>query len=227
MRRIKSAEGEYYHIFNRGVNKEVIFHDLGDYTRFLFLVLHFQNSEKVGHLSRAVKKFSRTFGQHPVLATSVGYDVGDRSEVKGGVEKGRMVELVSFCIMPNHFHLLVKEMGEAGIASYMQRVLNAYGKYYNTKYGKSGHVFQGPYKVVHIENDLQLMHLSAYIHRNPRDISEWVDKEDRYPWSSYHDYVRNNRWNNLLAMGIILDRFSKREEYEEFVRTSPTKEKSG
>ena len=217
MRNLRISEGEYYHVFNRGVNKQVIFHDFGDYTRFLFLILHLQFSGRIEHLSRVVKEFARSFGQygqsgqHSVLATS-------------NVEaQERNVELVAFSLMPNHFHLLLKQTAEGGISSYMHRVLNAYGKYHNTKHDKSGHVFQGPYKAVHVGDDVHLMHLSAYIHRNPRELNEWLTKEDRYPWSSYQDYVRNSRWGNLLIDKVIMERFESKDEYEKFVETSAAK----
>ena len=125
--------------------------------------------------------------------------------------------------MPNHFHLTVKEVAEGGISQYMQRVLNAYTKYYNAKYNKFGHLFQGPYKIVHIEDNRQLLHLSAYIHRNPRELKKWRQKEDKYPWSSYQDYVFENRWGNLLSQNIISDQFESKHEYHNFVKTSTAK----
>ena len=75
--------------------------------------------------------------------------------------------------MPNHFHLILQEVKEGGISQYMQRVLNAYTKYYNKKYEISGHLFQGPYKSVHIKDDPQLLYLSAYIHNNVRELKSW------------------------------------------------------
>ncbi|HEY4528267.1 MAG TPA: transposase [Candidatus Paceibacterota bacterium] len=135
----------------------------------------------------------------------------------------RAVELVAFCIMPNHFHLIIKELEEGRLAVYMQRVLTAYSKYYNTKYSRSGHVFQGPYQVVHIEDDRQLLHLSAYIHRNPREILRWLRRENEYFWSSYQDFVNKNRWSGLLVPDIILGQFRNNNEYEEFLKTSPAK----
>ena len=137
--------------------------------------------------------------------------------------KKRTVELVAFCIMPNHFHLIIKELEEGGIATYMQRVLTAYSKYYNTKYEKSGHVFQGPYQAVHVGDNRQLLHLSAYIHRNPREISKWFNKEDQYQWSSYRDYIGENRWGDLLLLDIVLGQFKNKKKYHEFVKTSPAK----
>ena len=213
MRKTRIAPDEYYHICNRGVNKQIIFHNTGDYLRFLFLILYFQSSLKIEHLGRVVKDFSEMFGQHSVLTT--GYEKE--------ILKKRMVELVAFCIMPNHFHLIVKELEEGGIAAYMQRVLNAYAKYYNTKYEKSGHVFQGPYRAVHVTNDSQLLYLSSYIHRNPREISKWTNREDQYEWSSYQDFITKDRWSGLLLSEIILGQFKNKGKYKEFVKTSPAK----
>lgn len=213
MRILRIAPGECYHIFNRAVSKQVIFHDLSDYSRFLFLILYFQAPVKILHIGRAVKEFREHIGQSSAL-TNV-----DEKEIV----KQRTVELVAFCIMPNHFHLIVKELEEGGIATYMQRVLTAYSKYYNTKYEKSGHVFQGPYRAVHVEDDKQLLHLSAYVHRNPREISKWFKKEDQYQWSSYRDFIGENRWDDLLLSDIVLGQFKDKQQYHEFVKTSPAK----
>jgi putative transposase len=144
-------------------------------------------------------------------------------KIKDEIITGRFVELTSFCLMPNHFHLLVKEVEENGIARYMQRVLNSYTKYYNTKYGKSGHLFQGPYKAVLVENNNQLLYLSTYIHRNPRQLKEWLNKENIYPWSSYQDLVNKNRFEKLLVFNIINGQFKNKKEYDEFIKTSPAK----
>lgn len=188
-----------------------IFHNKSDWARFLFLILYFQSPIKISHLGRTVKDFIRNPGQHSVLT------------IKDEVVKHRTVELIAFCLMPNHFHLIVKELEEGGIAAYMQRVLNAYAKYHNTKYEKSGHVFQGPYKAIHIEDDRQLLYLSTYIHRNPRELSGWRNKEDSYPWSSYQDFVGENRWGDLLLPDIILGQSKNKNEYHEFVKRSPAK----
>ncbi len=212
MRNIKIAPGEHYHVFNRGVGKQIIFHDKIDYTRFLFLVLHFQSSVTFSQIGRLSKKFLHDV-QHSVL---------DR-EVEQDIIKNRSVELVGFCLMPNHFHLIVKELDEGGIAMYMQRILNAYTKYYNTKYQKSGHLFQGPYKAVHIEDDKQLLYLSAYIHRNPRELKGWSGKEKEYPWSSCEDFIKENRFGKLLVTDIVLEQFKNTKEYQRFLDTSPAK----
>ncbi|MBI2065860.1 MAG: transposase [Candidatus Zambryskibacteria bacterium] len=210
MRIIRIAPGEHYHIYNRAINKQVIFHNTGDYFRFLFLILYFQSPIKFQQLNRIVKQFVQLV-QYSVL------------DIKEEVIRKRNIELVAFCIMPNHFHLILKELEEGAIATYMQRVLNAYSKYYNTKYEKSGHVFQGPYRAVHVVNDRQLLHLSAYIHRNPREISRWFEKENQYPWSSYQDIIGLNRWDNLLLPDVLMGEFKDKKDYDKFVKTSPAK----
>ena len=123
MRNIKIAPGEYYHILNRGMSKQLIFHDNVDRIRFLFLILYFQSPIILQNIGRPVRSF-------------VKHSVFNIEEMKKGIVKSRFVELVSFCLMPNHFHLIVKEIEENGIARYMQRILNSYTKYYNTKYKK-------------------------------------------------------------------------------------------
>jgi len=209
MRNIKIAPGEYYHIFNRGMSKQLIFHDDTDRVRFLFLILYFQSPTTFINIGRPVKSFIK----HSV------FDI----DTEQTVIEDRFVELTSFCLMPNHFHLIVKEVEENGISRYMQRVLNSYTKYYNTRYKKSGHLFQGPYKAVHVKNNNQLLYLSCYIHRNPRELKEWLNKEIDYTWSSYQDCVKKNRFEGLLVSDIINQQFKNKKEYNEFVKTSPAK----
>ena len=211
MRKIKISIGEYYHIYNRENNKQSIFFDERDWVRFLFLVLHFQSSVTFPQVGRLVSDFVK----HSV------FDIGEDEARK--LLKNRYVELVSFALMPNHFHLIVREVKESGISQYMQRVQNAYTKYSNIKHKKFGHLFQGPFQVVRIEDNEQLLHLSAYIHRNPREIKQWKNKESNYPWSSFQDYIGKNRWGELLKHQIITEQFSDSKEYSKFVETSGTK----
>lgn len=211
MRSIRIAPGEHYHICNRGMSRQVVFHNVADYGRFLFLILYLQSPVVFSNIGRHV----RTLVQHSVL------NIG--AVEKAEVIKKRTVELVAFCLMPNHFHLIVKEVGDGGIALYMQRVLNSYTKYYNTKYQKSGHLFQGPYRAVHVETNEQLLYLSTYIHRNPRELVGWKNKEDQYIWSSYQDFIKDNRWDGLIQPSIINEQFKKKGDYQRFVESSTAK----
>jgi len=211
MFREKIVPGEYYHIYNRGNDKRNIFLNVRDYVRFLFLILYFRSPLSFYNLGRIVSYFVR----HRVFNT------GDEK----GVAKSRYVDLIAFCLMPNHFHLIVREAKEKGISKYMQRVLDAYTKYFNEKYNRSGHLFQGPYQIVHVESNEQLIYLSAYIHRNPRELRKWRDREKNYPWSSYQDYIKEDRWSGLLRPQILLDQYETKKEYERAVDESGAKDK--
>ena len=213
MRRDNLAPGEYYHVFNRGNNKQNIFSDQKDWVRLLFLILYLQSPINFNNIGRQTSRYVK----HPMFNIA--------ENIKKDVIKKRSVELIGFTLMPNHFHLILHELKEGGISKYMQRILNAYTKYFNTKYKKVGHLFQGPYKIVHVENNEQLLYLSTYIHRNPREIKEWKNREDGYPWSSYQDYIKENRWSDLLKNDVISSQFSNKKEYYEFVKTSPAKDK--
>ena len=213
MRDVIFAPGEFYHVFGRGVSKQNIFLDTRDYVRFLFLILHFQSSVKVDNISRNVNTFLKRV--HFPLSSSK----------QENIVANREVGLVCFTCMPNHFHLLVEEKVEGGISSYMHKVLMAYAKYFNTRYEKSGHVFQGPFGAKHIENNEQLLHTSAYIHHNQTELMQWKGKEHMYPWSTYTDYVNENRWGVLLEQGIVMDQFDTMKHYQNFVTQSGVKAK--
>jgi putative transposase len=205
------AKGECYHIIGRGNYRQDIFLDESDYIRFLFLILYLQFPKyQTMHVSREVEYF----GKHRVFT----------NRLQKGELEGRYVELVSFCLMPNHYHLVVREVVEGGISKYMQRILNSFTKYHNTKYGKIGHLFQGPFKAVLVVNDDQLLYLSAYVHINPTNLKGWKGKEDQYPWSSYQDYVGENRWGKLLVKNIVLEKLEGQKDYRSYVEKSGVRE---
>lgn len=207
-RREKISIGEYYHIYNRENNKQNLFLEERDWIRFLFLILYLQSPISFNNTGRPVSYF---VGHRK-------FNIEDKDVIKN-----RYVELINFCLMPNHFHITAREVKGGGISKYLQRIQIAYTKYLNTKYGKSGHLFQGAFQSVHIKNNEQLLHLSTYIHRNPREIKEWKNKEHQYYWSSYQDYIKENRWGKLIKREIIFDQFSDKKEYQDFVETSGTK----
>ena len=136
----------------------------------------------------------------------------------------RTVELCAFAIMPNHFHLLVHELKEGGISFYLQRIENAFTKYFNISRERSGYLFQGPYQSVHVKTNDHLLYLSAYIHRNPHELDGWNNREQKYFWSSFQDYIGQNRWGELLKPNIIIEQFRNPKEYLRYVKTSGAKE---
>ncbi len=208
-----NVPGEYYHVFNRGAHRQTLFREKSDWEHFLFSILYLQSPHLFQNAHRIVRAYTPLLG-FPVDDTDIEHVIAER-----------FVELVAFCLMPNHFHLLVRETAEDGISRYMQRVGTAYAMYFNTKYETSGHLFQGPYKTVRVETDTQLLYLSAYIHRNPRELKAWRGKEFEYPWSSLQDFTEANRWGGLIVPDIVVGQFdiTKDSNYADFVRTSTAK----
>jgi len=217
IRKVHFAPGEHYHLCARGVSKQKIFLEERDFIRFLFLILHFQAPVKFFNIGRQVGCFVTSKASN-IKAFNI-----HEEDIKN-IISAREVLLEGFAIMNNHFHIFLKEVEQRGTTNYMQRVLTSYAMYFNTKYKRSGHVFEGKFRAVHVESNEQLIYLSAYIHRNPREIAGWTGKEYRYPWSSYQDYIRNNRWGKLLDPSIVLDQFSDPASYRKFVEKSGAKE---
>lgn len=212
MRYERFVEDNYYHLYGRGVNQQKIFLDDTDRIRFIFLLTHFQSPVPIYNISWYSKSFIK-YG-----AFRIGEDKIDK------ILKKRHIELVSFALMPNHFHVLVRNLSDSIISVYMQRILTSYSKYFNAKYNKKGHVFEGPFGAKYIGDNRQLLHLSAYIHKNPSSLDEWKNNYDVYPWSSYQDYLGLNRWGQLLSTDIILKQFKDQNKYKEFILESPAKE---
>lgn len=206
------APGEHYHVCVRGNNKQAIFNDDADRLRLLYLIMHLQSPESIQNVSRAVRTFVPEKSQEAVSA------------VASKIVSSRYVALEAFAFMTNHIHLAVCEVEESGIVQYMQRVLNAYAKYFNAKHVTVGHVFQGPYRAVHIEDNDQLLYLSTYIHRNPRELRGVAGKEHQYKWSSYQDYLGQNRFGKLLDTSLVLEQFDSQNEYKSFVDSSIAKD---
>lgn len=202
---------EYYHIYNRGNNKQSVFLDEKDWARFLFLIIYMQSPTMLFNIGQEIPYFIR----HRMFNIS--------KKKHKTILENRTTELTAFAFMPNHFHLIIKESSEKGISRYMQRIQDGYTKYFNTRYKRIGHLFQGPFHIVHVKDNEQLLHLSAYIHRNPRELNEWKNQEHQFPWSSFQDYVVKNRWGELLKHGIITEQFSTGNEYKLFTDTSGTK----
>lgn len=209
------ALGEIYHLYNRGVNSQIICLDDNDRQRLLFVLLHCQSPLPFNrNLDRYLPSRAGTDGTNNFSVTR---------KVREKIIAERLVGLINFCIMGNHFHVCVQEKMEGGISKYMQRVLNSYTKYFNTRHKRKGHLFEGPYKLVHVTSNTQLLHLSAYIHRNPRDLREWRNREYDYPWSSCRDYVGGNRFDELLDRSIVLGQFPSNASYKKFLSTSTAK----
>ena len=129
--------------------------------------------------------------------------------------KKKIVEIICYCLMPNHFHFLLRQIREGGITEFVSKLSNSYTKYLNIKNNRVGPLLQGDFKAVHVDNNEQLLHLSRYINLNP--LVGYVTRDlDFYRWSSYPEYV-GNVGNEICNKKIILDQFKSKEHYKQFV----------
>lgn len=217
LRKFRFTQHTYYHLCNRSNDGNSIFLDERDYIRFLFFTLAYQAPLSFYNIGRQTSHFLK----------HLQFNIPERTLQQ--ILTKRNAELHAFAVMPNHFHLLVQEKTDTGngIPRYLQRVQTGYAKYFNAKYEKRGHLFQGSFRAVPVETNEQLLYLSAYIHRNPRDLKEWRGKEAKYPWSSYRDFIGKNRWGELLKRDIVLHQFSGAKAYRKFIETSTAKLQSG
>ena len=202
------ANREFYHVYNRGVEKRNIFLDDKDKWRFLTLLLILQGRAFIPQMGRLIP-----IVKHSMLDNKVKLE--DNEYFKDTLTT-RMVELVCFCMMPNHFHLILQQLQDGGISSFMQRLGDSYTKYFNIRYERTGHLFGGTFQSRHIDQNEYLTYLSAYIHMNPRELKAWRKKEIQYPWSSFQDYEKRNRLGLFLNAFIVIDQFQQ-DDYKNFV----------
>ncbi|MBC7263417.1 MAG: transposase [Chloroflexi bacterium] len=178
-RTIQFVPGEYYHLYNRGNNRQNIFFERENYLFFL----------------RQIRLYLA-----PQIRTS---------EVCKGI-------VVAYCLMPNHFHLLLTPQSE-NLSHQMQLLSISFTKAMNRRYSRVGALFQGAFQAVHVERNEHLLHLSRYIHLNPV-AAGLVRRPEDWEFSSYRDYI-GQRNGALPAPGIILSQFSSCREYQSFVES--------
>lgn len=193
--------GEYYHVFNRGVAKLPVFVAKQDYQQAMLGLNYYRFIKPPIKLSR----FKRLNTQSKAEFLSKLSGIGNK-----------LVDIVSFTLMPNHFHLLLKQTADNGIARYLSLFTNSYTRYFNTKLRRPGPLFQGVFKAVHVDNNAQLLHLSRYIHLNPY-VSGIVNKVDllAYPWSSLPYYLAGTK--DIIEPSSILSQFKNPPGYRDFV----------
>ena len=189
--------GEIYHVFNRSIARQPIFLNKRDYRRAIETIDFYR-------LQKLPLKFSR-FKHLP-------------EEQKAILLKNSQpqIEILAFCIMPNHVHFLLKAIQEKAISSFMNNFQHSYAKYFNTKNDRTGALFQSMFKAVRIETDEQLLHVSRYIHLNP--VTSFlinIDSLPSYPWCSFKDYIEPGDF--IVSTNQILNYFKSKEEYKEFV----------
>lgn len=202
-RNIPLVTGEIYHIFNKGVASQPIFLDKKDYIRAIHAFLYYQNE-------------SLPLKYSGFLALSISDQRKVLTELK---KKNRfLVNNIAYCLMPTHFHFLVRQEKDHGISEFISHFSNSYSRYFNTKNERIGPLFQGRFKAVRVENDEQVLHLSRYIHLNPfssyvvKSINDLVE----YPFSSFREYLTLDK-NNFCDKNLIMSNFDNSNSYKKFI----------
>ena len=196
------VDDHVYHLVNRGVARSPIFKDVKDYQRALEL-MGFYKYAKPG------LRFSH-YNRLPLRG---------RSDFLESLKKDNkpLVEILAFCLMPNHTHFLLRQRQDKGVPTFMKNLGDSYARYFNTKYDRIGGLFQAMFRAVMIESDEQLLHVSRYIHLNPASscLIKPVDLP-KFPWSSLGEYL-GNRPAFLTNSNPILGLLAGKEAYRQFV----------
>ena len=211
-RKISLAVGEYYHIYNRGVDKRALFTSTHEYNRFI-LLLYLCNTPHPLDIREIFSK-GRSFGE------------------LFGHERGELlVSIGAYCLMPNHFHILIKEITEGGITNFMRKVGTAYAAFFNRSHERTGILFQGRFKAEHVNEDRYLKYLFSYIHLNPIKLIDFQWKENgikdkkrarayinSYHYSSFLDYKGEKRaQSSILSRADFPDYFILRSDFKSHV----------
>ncbi len=207
-RKFTFAEDEFYHIYNRGTDKRLIFNDDDDYSYFQKLLFLCNSTERI-----ILRDLPRSMSV---------YDVK---------RKETLVDIGCYCQMPNHFHLLLYERKEGGISKFLAKLSTAYVMYFNHKYKRTGSLFEGCFKAVYVDDDNYMQYLFAYIGLNPIKCiqSDWKEagikkiKEARnyltdYSYSSYQDYIGVEReQSSIIEKANFPEYFEDQKDYHNFV----------
>ncbi len=217
LRKDPFVTGEYYHLYNRGIDKRIIFKLKRDYERFMVL-LYLANSDESFRLDNLISIQHKTFDEILVL---------DKGEP--------LVSIGVWCIMENHFHLVVRQEVDGGITQFMRKLGVGYSMFFNIKYQRKGALFGGPFKSKFIGDDDYMRQLFGYIHLNPLEIKfpDWKNTLARtvlarsddmkkfleeYGYSSYLDYLgRDRAEKNILSTKNFPDYFGEQQSFRNFV----------
>ena len=199
MNREPFANGEIYHIFNRGVDKRIIFSDKQDLSRFFRCMILFNSIEPIGSL----------YEQSFLLEK-------EKSEP--------LVKFVVYNLLPNHFHFVLEQVIEGGISEFMKRLLGGYTWYFNKKSKRSGSLLQGTFKSKHIDSNEYLLHVSAYVNLNDKISGELGGLTAKLGKSSWIEYVNPDlcieKEKICLGKDIVLEQFNSIKDYKSFALSS-------
>jgi len=200
----------FYHIYNRGVEKRIIFNNRQDYKVFFnYLKLYLcPKKELIGEIKEDKNLTEEEIARKIII-------------ISGLNNFYKRIELLCFNLMPNHFHLVIRQKDSNDMELFIRSLLTKYVLYFNKKYDRVGPLFQGVYKAVNIDREEYLLHLSRYIHLNSKEILSKNQLLVDYPWSSYPAYLGkiNLKW---LNKELILSYFKSNSgfghsSYQKFV----------
>ncbi len=194
MRKINFALGEYYHVYNRGVDKRSIFIGQEDTARFMQSMVEFNTHGTIGSI----------------------YENSFNKDEK--IKANPIVSFVAYCLNPNHYHFLVTPLKEKGLETFMQRLGTGYTLYFNNRHKRSGSLFQGTFKATHVDTNEYLLHLSAYVNLNNKThrLGGLASKLVKSSWKEY----RASPNGGLCRKKIILGQFNNFSEYKNFASSS-------
>jgi putative transposase len=201
MRKEALVEHNYYHIYNRGVDKRSIFINDSDYWRFILSII-LLNEKQDGLMIRwrDFRKGNRSGSLSEFLTLNVR-------------KREPIVEINAYSLMSNHFHFLLKQTSEKGIEKFMQKLGNSYTKYFNEKYKRNGSLFQGTFKSSHIKSGGQLLRMSVYVNCNSEIHN--VSPAEKYKWCGFSEYIGTaNR--QLCAKKDIISHFKNKADYKNY-----------
>lgn len=182
IRKVPLGKNAMYHIYNRSIAGFEIFHNASHYERLLRLVKFYMAGNQKCSFSQL-----KTDGAKSIFNKNFWFSSSEK-----------LVEIVAYCMMPTHFHFILKEIKKGGIKNFVRLTTNSYSKYFNIKYRRKGPLWEGPFKNVAIENDSQLLHLTRYIHLNPV-TAKLVNKAVDWEYSSYREYIGLTSENERLC----------------------------
>ncbi|AKM78360.1 TPA: hypothetical protein DDZ49_00850 [Candidatus Wolfebacteria bacterium] len=203
---------DLYHVLNRGVDKKKIFIDDQDHFRFVHDLYEFNDVESADYIRNSRKLF--------IKANFPSFDDGKLEE------RQSLVHVHAFCLMPNHYHLLLSPVVEGGIPKFMKKLNMGYSRYFNERYERKGTLFEGRYKSVPVAAQAHFIHLPYYIHLNPLDMFDygWRDHAvhnhadamhylEQYRWSSHLDYLGKKNFPSVTQRDFLLEFFGGHEGY--------------
>lgn len=222
-RKEQFINGEIYHVVLRALDDNLIFKDVNDYYRGIFSIYEFNNLKPTTIQNRRKERARfKKLSSPDRDRVSIVADFVDKRD--------KLVDILAFCFMPNHIHLLLRQLKENGITQFMRKVGIGYAGYFNRRHSRKGYVFQNRFKDVHIENDDQLKTVFTYIHTNPISLIEpgWKkvgikDPEkiekflNNYKWFSYSDYIGNNNFPSVTERNFILEIMGGKQGCKDFV----------